>query len=291
MELVYAIIFANVVISWKGFNDFRFFEKYKFNVEGILHRKEQIRMLSSGFLHGDYMHLAFNMLSFYFFAGDLIHILSWFEFLVVYFGSLLAGNLLSLYIHRNHSDYSAIGASGAVSGIIYAHIALIPGGKISLLILPIVGIPSWIFGIVYILYSIFGIKSQRDNIGHEAHLGGAITGLILVVALLYNSWPFDYLIISLILIPTLAFLYLLVYHPEWLMTGSINWDNNPINRAREKRRQDQWKQQTQKDQPGRASDSQKNRDEELNELLDKVNRVGMNNLTEKERKRLEELSR
>jgi membrane associated rhomboid family serine protease len=94
------IIAANVMISYKGFNDYGFFEKYKFQVGGV-QRGEQIRMISSGFLHADTQHLLFNMLTLYFFADVVISLLNPIQFLLIYFGSLLLGSLLSLYFNKN----------------------------------------------------------------------------------------------------------------------------------------------------------------------------------------------
>ena len=168
------IIAANVIISYKGFSDYSFFDKYKFQVGGV-RRGEQIRMVSSGFLHADTQHLLFNMLSLYFFADVVITLLSPIQFLFVYFGSLLVGSLLSLYFHKNEYHYSAVGASGAVSGIIYSAILLQPGMNLYMFFIPI-PIPAYIFGIGYLLYSIYGMKNQIGNIGHSAHLGGAMGG-------------------------------------------------------------------------------------------------------------------
>ena len=224
MTLVLVIIALNVLISWKGFNDYQFFQRYKFNVDGILVRKEYIRLLSSGFLHADYTHLGFNMVTFYMFGDALALRMSPIELIVVYVGSLLAGNALALYIHRNHGDYSAIGASGAVSGIIYSTIIFYPGLLIYFII------PGWLFGIIYILYSIFGIKKQQGNIGHDAHLGGAIAGLLFTVIYFSSRYEFNYYIVAGMLVPTLLFLYLIVYHPEWLLSGKIDWRNNPISK-------------------------------------------------------------
>jgi len=159
------IIAINVLCSFKGFKDRSFFETYKFNVGGIK-RGEQLRMLVSGFLHVDLQHLLFNMITLYFF--------------LIYFGSLIFGNLLSYYFHKNESYYSAVGASGAVTGILYAAILLYPGMKMYLYFIPI-PIPSYIVGVGYMLYSIYGMKSRQGNIGHDAHFGGAIGGYILTL--------------------------------------------------------------------------------------------------------------
>lgn len=175
------IIAANALISYKGFSDFSFFEKYKFNIGGV-RRGEQIRMFSAGFLHVDITHLLFNMITLYFFAGIVIWNLGTANFLLVYIGSLLAGNLLSYYFHKDNYYYSAVGASGAVTGIIYAAIILRPDLDLYMFFIPI-PIPAYIFGIGYLLYSIYGMKNRLGNIGHDAHFGGAIGGYVITLVL------------------------------------------------------------------------------------------------------------
>ena len=200
------IIAANVIISYKGFSDYSFFDKYKFQVGGV-RRGEQIRMVSSGFLHADTQHLLFNMLSLYFFADVVVTLLSPIQFLIVYFGSLLVGSLLSLYFHKNEYHYSAVGASGAVSGIIYSAILLQPGMNLYMFFIPI-PIPAYIFGIGYLLYSIYGMKNRLGNIGHDAHFGGAIGGYL--ITLILSPWLFEtnLLMIVLLAIP-IALLFVL----------------------------------------------------------------------------------
>ncbi|MCB0424859.1 MAG: rhomboid family intramembrane serine protease [Flavobacteriaceae bacterium] len=173
------IIAANVLISMKGFSDFGFFEKYKFNIGGI-RRGEQVRMISAGFLHVDTAHLLFNMITLYFFAGIVIYELGTGNFILVYLSSLLAGNLLSFYFHKDEYYYSAVGASGAVTGIIYSAILLKPDLDLYMFFIPI-PIPAYIFGIGYLLYSIYGMKNRLGNIGHDAHFGGAIGGYALTL--------------------------------------------------------------------------------------------------------------
>lgn len=191
------IIGANILISLKGFNDFTFFEKYKFNVGG-LRRGEQIRLFSSGFLHVDTMHLFFNMFTLYFFASVVIDYLGVFGFTVVYVGSLLLGNLLSLYFHKNEFHYSAVGASGAVMGVLYSAILLEPDMTLIVFVIPM---PAYVFGIGYLLYSMYGMKKQLGNIGHDAHFGGAIGGY--GITLILASWLFKehILMVTLLAIP------------------------------------------------------------------------------------------
>ena len=193
------IIAANVIISFKGFNDYGFFERYKFNV-GSVRRGEQFRMFSSGFLHGDQQHLFMNMLTLYFFADGVIFSVGEFNFILIYVISLGLGSLLSLYFHQNEYQYSAIGASGAVTGILYAAILLDPSMSLFLFFIPI-PIPAYVFGIGYLLYSIYGMKNKVGNIGHDAHFGGAIGGLVVTLILVPTLFQTDLLMIGLLIIP------------------------------------------------------------------------------------------
>ena len=185
MNTVLLIIIAvTAVISFIAFNNQQIFEKYKFNVGAILQKNEYIRLLSAGFLHADLMHLLFNMMTLYFFGPIVIEAFSEIGFLIVYFGSILLGNIFSLYLYKNQSWYSAIGASGGVSGILFASIAMIPDLGIYFFFIPI-PIPGYIFGLLYFAYSVYMMlnPNQNDNIGHAAHLGGAFFGLVYAVAL------------------------------------------------------------------------------------------------------------
>ena len=143
-----------------------------------------MRLISAGFLHADLMHLMFNMLTLYFFGPIVIEVFGAFGFLLVYFGSILLGNIFSLYLYKNQSWYSAIGASGGVSGILFASIAMIPDLGIYFFFIPI-AIPGYLFGFAYFAYSVYMMLNprQHDNVGHAAHLGGAFFGLVYAVAI------------------------------------------------------------------------------------------------------------
>lgn len=182
MNIIIAIIIITAIISLAALNNNGIFEKYKFSVGAIAQRKEYIRLLSAGFLHADIMHLAFNMLTLYFFGPIVLEGFGNIGFLLIYFGSIILGNLFSLYIYQKQPWYSAIGASGGVSGILFAAIALYPAIKIFIFFIPI-GIPGFIFGLLYFSYSVYMMLNprQHDNIGHAAHLGGAFFGLIYAV--------------------------------------------------------------------------------------------------------------
>ncbi|MCF6167290.1 rhomboid family intramembrane serine protease [Lutibacter sp.] len=203
-KILLFIIIANVLASIKGFSDRLFFDKYKFQM-GAIQRGEKIRMLTSAFLHVDYMHLILNMYVLYIFAPIIIIKLGVLKFLVLYFGSLLAGSLFTLYFHKKELYYSAVGASGAVAGIIYAAILLNPNMRLIMFPLPI-PIPGYIFGLGYLLYSIYGMKKQLGNVGHSAHLGGAIGGYALMLLVYPVIFAQSFTVVILLGIPIVLLL-------------------------------------------------------------------------------------
>lgn len=292
--LLFVIIIC--VISYQAFKNLQFYEQYLFEVDSILVRKEYGRMISSGFLHANMMHLAFNMIALYSFGISVGMAFGLPKFFFIYFASLLAGNALALYIHRNHGNYRAVGASGAISGVVYASIALFPSSKIGLILIPPI-IPAWFFGIVFLLVSMYGIKSQRDNIGHEAHLGGAVAGMLLAIAMDPSVVVRHSFFIFIMLVPTLWFLYMVVRRPEMLHID--NFFKTEIEHFRNRNRQQRSSNRPRNSSTSSTSSSSRTQTyshtqtetEELDALLDKVNRKGLDSLTDVEKKRLEELSK
>tara|TARA_R110002073_G_scaffold72537_1_gene177454 strand:- start:447086 stop:447730 length:645 start_codon:yes stop_codon:yes gene_type:complete len=201
-EVVVVLIIANVLVSLKGFSDTLFFDKYKFQVGPIL-KGEQIRVLSSAFLHVDQAHLFFNMFTLYVFANPVIAHVGVVKFIAIYFGSLLAGGLLGLSFHKREPYYSAVGASGAVMGIVYSAIMLNPTMSLYMYFIPI-PIPAYVFGVGYLLYSMYGMKKQLGNIGHSAHLGGAVGGFVLTLALYPQVFLENKTMVMILLAPILG---------------------------------------------------------------------------------------
>ncbi|MCH4823769.1 rhomboid family intramembrane serine protease [Gramella lutea] len=199
------VIAVNVLVSFKGFSDQSFFNKYKFNIANIK-SGSKFQILTSGFLHVDTGHLFVNMLTLYFFANVLIYNLGSFAFIIIYLGSLLLGNLLSFYFHKDESSYAAVGASGAVMGVLYSAILLQPDMMLGLFF--IIPIPAYVFGIGYLLYTIYGMKRRSDNIGHDAHFGGATGGYLLTM--LFAPWVFEshLLMVLLLAIPIVVLFFL-----------------------------------------------------------------------------------
>ena len=175
--LFYSILIATIGISYHGFNNQDFFRRYMFNVRSV-QKGDYLRLLSSGFLHAGWEHLIFNMISLFFFHRIIIYEMGASVFMLIYLGAIVFGILFCLYIYRHQPYYSAIGASGGVSGIIFAAIALMPQLRVNF-------IPGWLFGAIYFGYSVYQMLNPRqgDNIGHAAHLGGAIFGIVVIAFL------------------------------------------------------------------------------------------------------------
>ena len=178
--VVIVLIVSNVLLSLIGFKNQIFFNKYQFQMAKIK-AGEQIRMWSSGFLHVDFNHLFINMLSLYFFAGYVVYSLGEMKFLALYLSSLYIGNYLSFRYHIQQDNYTAVGASGAVSGVVYSAVLLYPDMKMLMIFFPI-PLPGYIMAALYLVYTIYGMRKQGDNIGHTAHFGGAISGLLTTIA-------------------------------------------------------------------------------------------------------------
>lgn len=264
--ILIVLILANVVFSYKGFTNQAFFDGYKFEVSRILVNKDYIRLVTSGFLHINWVHLILNMYCLYCFAPLLIALLGVFPFLAIYFSSMIAGDLLALFIHRNHADYSAVGASGGICGLIFATISLSPYSDIGLIFLPLY-LPGWIYGLIYVAFTIYAIRSKKDNIGHEAHLGGALVGMLIAILFRPSTLAENYLAILLILIPTLTFIYLIVTRPHILLV-----DNQFFKSHDGRYNIDQ-----------RYNMERANKQDEINRILDKINRRGINRISAREK--------
>lgn len=206
INILIIIIAITVIISIKAFNDRELLHRFMFVPTRIDGNKEYYRFFSHLFIHGDYGHLLFNMLSLYFLgdimldtaggmyvdgSGNLVSIQGgWIQtyglikgqvlFLLLYFLGGLLASAYPFYRNRNNSNYMSLGASGAVSAVIFAAIIWNPTMKLSLFFFPI-GIPAYIFGPLYLAYEIYMDKRGNTGIAHDAHIGGAIFGVLFVL--------------------------------------------------------------------------------------------------------------
>ncbi len=268
------IIIANVLFSYKGLTNHQFFEGYLFDVGKILQQKDYKRLITSGFLHVSWTHLIFNMITLYLFSNLLEMYMGGLNFTLIYFASLIGGNLLSLFIHRHHESYTAVGASGAVSGIVFASIALFPGMDIRMFFIPI-SIPSWIYGLIYVLFSIYGIRSKRDNIGHEAHLGGAMIGMLTAILIEPSALAENLTTILIVSIPAIIFIYVIVNRPSVLMIDNLFYKKNHDHYSIDHK----------------YNEARTNKQKEIDGILDKISRRGINSLSKTEKQKLDEYSR
>ena len=198
------IIVVTVITSLIAFNNVEVFNNFLFSPGKIIINKEIYRILSSAFLHADWMHLIFNMYSFYAFANYMEKKYGLILIAVVYFLSIIGGSILSLIINFKNKAYRAIGASGGVCGIIYAYIFLTEGGSIFIFPLPI-PIPDWLFAILFLLVSSYSMSGNvKDNIGHDAHLGGALTGMVCVLVYDPSIIFREYILIIALIIPVIV---------------------------------------------------------------------------------------
>ena len=266
------IILTTFLFSYRGFKDHYFFDKYSFEVEKILLYKQYKRLFTSGFLHINWLHLIFNMLALYFFSNGVEAYLGELRYLLIYLASLVGGNLIALFIHRNHGDYSAVGASGAVNGVIFAAIALFPGIKIGFFFIPI-GIPAWLFGLLFVAFSIYGIRSRRENVGHEVHLGGALIGMLTAMLMVPEIITQNYIAILIIVVPILIFLYVIVYKPHLFLVDNLFYKSHNYT-IDHRYNMEKIQQQS-----------------EIDKILEKIHKKGIKSLTKKERQRLEEYSK
>ncbi len=201
MNITTLIIIATGIITYMGFENRSLFEKYKFSVSGI-QAGEYYRLISSAFLHADWTHFFVNMLTLYFFGDYVNTVFGTPQYLSIYFGGVVVGNYLSYYFHKNDLWYAAIGASGGVNAIIFAAIALDPFQKLYLYFF--IPIPGIIFALGYLWYTTKSTQNAMSRIGHEAHFGGALTGVALAIIFDYKAAFLAHPLISLVLIGALA---------------------------------------------------------------------------------------
>ncbi len=248
-------------------------ERLVFNPYEILRHKQFDRMLTSGLVHANWPHFLFNAFSFCFFGRNIELIYGAKTLLVVYVSSILGGSLLSLMIHRR-DDYRSLGASGGVCGVIFASIFLLPGGAIMIPPIPF-GIPAYAYAIGFLVLSFIGQRRHIGNIGHDAHLGGAIVGLLIATAMypsLVFAAPWMFLAV---LGLSVVILLVLIFDPGHML--EFRWSNRSPGNER-----------------SREYDENRARNRKISEmdrLLDKVSKEGVGKLSESERKKLSRLSK
>jgi membrane associated rhomboid family serine protease len=176
------VLLATIAISIAGFRNPRLTDALIVDMQAIMRRREYYRLATSGFVHGDPMHLFMNMLTLFFLGPGVERMTGWGGFLIIYFASLIAGSAWAVMEHFRSASYRALGASGAVSGVTVVFALFAPFASIIVFILPM---PAIVFAVLYIAWSAYASGRVNDGVGHEAHLGGALMGLVLTCLI----WP------------------------------------------------------------------------------------------------------
>lgn len=197
LTVTLAIIIVTVVVSFSAFNNHAIMGDLIFHPPAITHRNQWYRFLTCGLIHADIPHLAFNMLALYMF-GDFVEqaFVAIFNemgkpiYLLMYLLALVV-SLLPTYLRQMHNvHYHSLGASGAVSAVIFAGIFLIPTVKIGFLLIPPF-MPGFVFGPLYLILSAYLQKKGRDDINHSAHIWGAVFGIVFLIIACYGFSHFD----------------------------------------------------------------------------------------------------
>jgi len=182
MSITLIIIIVTVVASLAAWKDSKLFGKWMMHPYTIHKNKEYYRLVTSGFVHGGYGHLAFNMITFYFFGslverafGSYFGVPGNWYFLALYILGIVISDLPSYWKNKANVNYSAIGASGGVSAVLFSSILLDPLNKIYLYFF--IPFPGFVLGAIYLFYTYYKSNNLSDNINHDAHLYGALFGM------------------------------------------------------------------------------------------------------------------
>lgn len=194
--LTYIIIGLTCLVSIPAFQNRELFGKLLFNPSIIHTNKEWYRFVTHAVLHADFIHLAMNMYVLYMFGGivEEIFIMAFGTFkgetffFLLYFISIIASTIPSYEKHKNDFHYNAVGASGAVSAVVFSAILLNPWMSLSLMFIPI-PIPAPIFGVLYLVYCWYMANHSADNIAHDVHYWGSLFGALFTIIVLPSVVP------------------------------------------------------------------------------------------------------
>ena len=179
----YALIAANLIASIYALAfDHRFASQFAFHVGAIARGRQHYRVFTSSFLHGDVFHLLFNMMTLFFFGPAVEETIGTDGFLIVFFGAVMASGIASFFVNRHNLNYTSLGASDGVAGVVLSFCVFYPFAPIYFFFIPI-PIPAILFGVLFIVISAGMMRRDSGRIAHEAHLAGALAGVILTIAM------------------------------------------------------------------------------------------------------------
>lgn len=184
----YILLGTMAIMSFIGFNNRDFMEKYLFSPYLVKHERESYRFITHAFLHADFGHLFFNGITLFYFGryfefylynfyGSLVGEIVFWVFIIA---SMFASSSISYFRHKDNPNYRSLGLSGVTSAILFATIMLDPSMKIGFMFIP-VPISAWIFGLIYLAFEIYSDRNRKTNIAHDAHISGAVFGIIFIL--------------------------------------------------------------------------------------------------------------
>lgn len=201
MYITYVFLVVTILISLKGFNDKSFTQKWVLNPYDVVHNKKWYRIFTHAFIHADAMHLGFNMYVLYMFGVQVIPstyytnhyslepqfvidfgVKGYFYYFLLYVGGIAFSSMYSLHKYKDTPNYNSLGASGAVSAVIFSYMIVNPTAELGIILIPFY-LPAYIFGPLMLLFEYIMAKRGGSHIAHEAHLSGAIFGLIFTIAI------------------------------------------------------------------------------------------------------------
>ncbi|MEO7766269.1 MAG: rhomboid family intramembrane serine protease [Ferruginibacter sp.] len=266
------LIIANIFCSVQGLNDPVSFKRNTFEINGFFIKENYRSLVTSGFFHVSRVHLIVNLASLCFFSAGIELQLGAEKYLLIYFAGLVGGNLFALCVHRNHGNYCTVGATGAITAIIFATIVLFPGFQISFFGIHI-PVPAWFYGLFYVLFSMYWIKSKRSHIGHEANLAGGLSGMLIAVMIQPGLVANNYLTMLELVVPSMFFIFIIISNP-----GLMLLDDRFFNRF-------------EKDKVELIVQTENVNQQEIDLILEKIHQKGIGSLSNKEKQKLDYYSR
>ena len=176
------IFIFTIITSIYAFNDTVLYGKFMLHPYSVYRKNKVFTLITSGLIHANWMHLIFNMFTFFFFAFRLEETIGHWQFATIYMLGLILSDLPTVVKHKNDFWYNSLGASGAVSAVLFSYILFYPFSTLMIFPLPI---PIWacLFGVLYLIYCAYMSRNSKDNINHDAHFYGAISGVIITIIL------------------------------------------------------------------------------------------------------------
>ena len=189
----FIIIIVTSIISYASFKNEKLKNELLFSPFEYSNKKKWWIILTHGFIHADFLHLFFNMYVLYIFGPSLESYfessseIGWVYFISFYLLGIIFSTLPSIFKHNNNPNYRSLGASGAVSSVVFAYIIIFPLRELGLLLIPGVFLPGFIFGVLYLVAEHYLSKKQYSNIAHDAHISGSVFGIFFILAYDYKN--------------------------------------------------------------------------------------------------------